>query len=128
MTRHHEAVAAVVPLAADHDRSPAVGAAHDVDGRASHGASRPFHQELRGDAARLRLPVERGRLIGREDRFHSPTATANATAFVFSCVNVIKTFLIPSMSARRFALPSRTIEGAPLGWRLTWMSCHRLPR
>ena len=47
--------------------------------------------------------------------FIRATATANATAFVFSCVNVTNTFVMPSMSARRFAFPSRTIEGAPLG-------------
>ena len=115
MTRRDETVAAVVPLAADDDGSPTVRPTHDVDGRASHRASRSFHQELGGDTARLRLSIERRRLVRREDRLHSPTATANATAFVFSCVNVTKTFVIPSMSARRFALPSRTMDGAPLG-------------
>jgi len=80
------------------------------------------------DAARLRLTVERGRLIRGEDGLHPLTATAKATAFVFSWVNVIKTRVTPRTSARRPAFPSRTIDGAPLGCRLTWMSCQRFPR
>jgi len=123
-----QSVPAVVALAADDHGAPAVTTAHDVDRGARDRTPRAFHQEAGGDAERLRLPVERSRLIGREDGLHPPTATANATAFVFSCVNVTRTLVTPSMSARRFALPSSTMEGAPLGWRLTWMSCQRLPR
>ncbi len=51
--------------------------------------------------------VERRRLLGREDGLHPATATANATAFVFSWVNVISTSVMPEHVGRRFALPSR---------------------
>ena len=127
LPRGDQSVAAVVALPADDDRSAAVGTPGELAGRPRHGAAGPLHQDLRRDTARLRLAVERRGLLRREDRLHR-TAIANATAFVFSWVNVISTSVTPSASARRFALPSSRIAGAPDGWRVTLMSCHRRPR
>lgn len=126
MSGRDQPVPSVVPLAAHDDRAATVAAAQHVDGGARHRAARPLHEQPGGDAPRLRLAIEGAGLLGREDRLHSPTATANATAFVRSWVKVISTRVTPSASARRLAFPSSTIEGAPLGRRLTWMSCQRL--
>ena len=125
--RGHQAVAAVVALAAHDDRSPSVRPAGQLARRPRHGAAGPLHQHLGRDPARLRVAVERRRFLRREDRLHR-TAIANATAFVLSCVNVISTSVTPSASARRLALPSRRIAGAPDGCRVTLMSCQRRPR
>jgi hypothetical protein len=63
--------------------------------------------------------IELGRLGRGQDDPHPDTATAKATALVFSWVNVISTSEIPSASARAFALPSSLIEGAPEGALVT---------
>ena len=111
----HEPVPAVVPLAADHHGAPAVRAAAEVGHRARHRAAGPLHEHLARHAARLRLTVQLHGLLRRQDRLHaersSCTATANATAFVFSCVKVMRIFVMPSASARRFAFPFNTIRG-----------------
>ena len=122
-----QAVAAVVPLPADHDRAAAVRAARELARRPRHGAAGPLHQHVGRDTPRLRLAVERRGLVRGEDRFHR-TAIANATAFDLSWVKVMSTALMPSASARRFAFPSSRIAGAPVGSRVTLMSCHRRPR
>src|SRR5438046_1373618 len=121
-----EAITAVVARAAHDDRAPPVRTSDPVDGRPRDGTAGPLHQQLRRDAVspRLRLVIELGRLIRREDRLHPATANANATAFVRSCVNVTSTRATPSASARRFALPESRIDGAPLGCRVTLMSCQ----
>ena len=125
--RSDQSVSAVVPLAAHDDRPAAVGPSGEVAGRPSHGAACPLHQHRGVDPARLRLAIECGRFRGGQDGLHR-TATANATAFVFSWVNVINTSVIPRESARRFALPSSLIPGAPEGWRVMLMSCQSRPR
>ncbi len=68
VTRRHEPVAAVVPLAADHDRATPVHAAHQVDAGARHRAAGALHQRGGGHAARLGGAVELGGLRGREHR------------------------------------------------------------
>ena len=123
----HQAVAAVVALPADHDRSAAVRAARELARRPRHGTAGPLHQHVGRDTPSLRLPVERRGLVRGQDGFHR-TAIANATAFDLSWLKVISTALMPSASARRFAFPSRRIAGAPDGSRVTLMSSHRRPR
>ncbi len=125
--RRDEPVAAVVALAADDHRPAPIRAAGELARGPRYRAARPLHQHLGRDALRLRVAVEGGCLIGGQDRLHR-TAIANATAFVRSCVNVISTSVTPMASARRLALPSRRIAGAPEGCRVTLMSCHRRPR
>ena len=128
-----EAVATVVALAAHHDRAPPVRAADQPDGGVGDLAAGGLHQRVRGDPSLLGRAIELGRLRGvriepHASRPHPDTATAKATALVFSWVNVISTSEIPSASARAFALPSSRIDGAPEGALVTEMSCHRLPR
>src|SRR4030095_3979153 len=88
----------------------------------------PLHQARGIDAPRLALAIEDRGFRRGEDRLHPATATANATASARSWVKVTRTCEMPPASARTFALPARTTDGAPLGCRLTLMSCHRLPR
>ena len=129
MPRGDEAVAAVVPLAAHDDRAPAVRTAEQVEAGPRHPRPGALHQHRRRRAGRLGETIELAGLGRGEQRPHpSVTATAKATALVFSCVKVISTRVMPSASARRFALPVSAMIGAPLGWRVTLMSCHRLPR
>ncbi len=127
LPRGHQPVSPVVPLSADHDRSPTVGA--PASSRAARATARPA-RSIRTSAGTPRACVSRSSVAGLlrgEDRLHR-TAIANATAFVFSWVNVISTSVTPRASARRFALPSSRIAGAPDGCRVTLMSCHRRPR
>ena len=129
VARGDEPVAGVVaPPAHDH-RPAAVPPAGHIEARARHGRAGALHQQRRRRAGLLGAPVERRGLRRGEHRLHaSVTATANATAFVFSWVKVISTRVIPSASARRFALPAMAMCGAPLGCRVTLMSCQRFPR
>ena len=95
-------VAAVVPLAAHDDRAPAVGAAEQVEARPRHrphrrAPSAPPPASRRPGSRRSSSPASAGVSTGL---IASVTATANATAFVFSCVKVIRTRVMPSASAR----------------------------
>ena len=126
--RRDQAVTAVVPLAADDDRTPAVRAAQEPQRGVGDLAAGGFHQAIRGDPTLPRRAIQLRRLRGCEDVPHPATATANATALVLSWVNVISTFETPSVSALTLALPSSRIAGAPEGALDTEMSCHRLPR
>ena len=129
MSRRDEPVSPVVPFPAHHDRAPAVPAAEQIETRPRHARPGALHQHLGGRPGGLRGPIERPGLRGREQRPHpSVTATANATALVFSWVKVISTRLTPSASARSLALPASAMIGAPLGCLVTLMSCQSLPR
>ena len=129
--RRDQSVATVVALAAHHHRATAVHPAAPIDRGLRHRATRALHQDVGGRSRRLRRPVQVVRLLRGEDRLHdvsSCTAIAKATAFVFSWVNVTMTRVMPCASARRFALPVSAMLGAPLGWRVTLMSCQPRPR
>ena len=128
VARRDQSVAAVVPLAAHDDGASPREAAGDRRGRSGHLPAGPLHQARCIDASGLGLAIEDRGLRGREDRLHRATATANATASARSCVNEMRTCEMPFASARTLALPARTIDGAPLGCRLTLTSCHRFPR
>src|SRR5215213_9887486 len=113
MSRDDQPVPAVVALAADEHRAPAVAATEQIQACARGGGPRALHQDGRGRSARLRRAIQRARLVGGQQRLHpSVTAIANATALVFSCVNVINTLVMPNMSARRFAWPASAMIGA----------------
>ena len=83
-------VAAVVALAAHDHGPPAVRPSAEVEHRPRDGPPGAFHQDPAGRRSPGRA-IQLDRLLGVRTAFTGRTATAKATAFVFSCVNVIST-------------------------------------
>ena len=130
VTRRHESVAAVVALAADHDRAAPVRAAHQVDARRARPPARRAPSDGRG--AR-RAPGWRGR-ARRPASGEAPASTLSLPHRdrerdrVRLLVGERDEDARDAEPRRGASRCRRARRWAPDGWRATLMSCQRLPR